>query len=693
MSYTRIPNPIWWIPDHVGLPLNDEYYAHFLENTLPYLPQAVYRDDEGTAIWTGGIVQFQPGGTLPDNMFFDPTKVYRMEIRHGDTQTDALIWEVNDIVPSGGNTPETDVIISTNNQITNSQFSQISFVSPLSITTAGTYDIAPGWSLVLVGSGTASISQVILLGNADAVNKPPYALRFNLSGWTSAKLYQRFNGTGGIWTSTSTQRSAVAVSLTAQAELTAHEMIMTYVPSTGTPQEIARDTINTSVYQVLQGAVILNASDDTSASNVAYIDLVITLPPTGIVNISNAQIVGQVGDSIPLSIPYEQETIERQKDYLYHIYANELLIKPKQSLLVGWNFSLNPYQFGQTTFGTVSTQVGYITDQTILRQESASCLQAGKAAVGERQCLKIKALTSKTANRFALIQYIDPASIRAYWSYYVSALARVKLVTTHSTSCRMKMRLIHRASLPSAVSASEPIASWAANGDPVFAAGWTALTPLNDPAYVLTGGFSEGADSFPAYAFEKMLLPTSTNADMTLGIVLYTMDNLNETSGTEDYILFDKVGLVPSQFACDAEAQTFDQVLRECQFYYENTYNPGVLAGAVTNTGMLYRSQTSNATTMTPKGFDVSFTTAKRIATYTLNIFSPASGTTDAVFADYHGFTSGDISFSANWTPTKAIKGFVADLVSGAPIIIHAGSAAADSRIFFHYEAKALLGV
>src|SRR5437762_3541778 len=169
--FVRAANPIWYMVDHVGQPLNDEYYAFFLTNTLPYLPQNVYRDPEGQVVWTGDVVQFSPAGTLPDNLYFDPNLVYRIEIRHGNSQTDELIWEINNFVPGSGSSSSLTslAILFAENQISNGSFSDVLFTPTLTssgqptltITLSGTYPIAPGWDLVLTGSGSTTLTQLI----------------------------------------------------------------------------------------------------------------------------------------------------------------------------------------------------------------------------------------------------------------------------------------------------------------------------------------------------------------------------------------------------------------------------------------------------------------------------------------------------------------------------------------------------
>ena len=129
--FVRSANPIWYLPDLIWLPLNDEYYAFFLTNTLPYLPQNVYRDPQGMTVWTGNVLEFFPNGTLPDNLYFDPNLVYRIEIRRGPTQSDPLIGNpIENYSPgnvSGGSSAT--YLLTAPNLLTNPQFSDINFSS------------------------------------------------------------------------------------------------------------------------------------------------------------------------------------------------------------------------------------------------------------------------------------------------------------------------------------------------------------------------------------------------------------------------------------------------------------------------------------------------------------------------------------------------------------------------------------
>lgn len=656
MSFVRAPNPIWYMVDLDGQGLNDEYYAFFLTNTLPYIPQNVYRDPEGLTVWTGNVVEFYPNGTLPNNLYFDPNLVYRIEIRHGNSQTDPLIYEINNFVPgSGGGGELTDLsLLTSENQVTNPNFSQVFFVGTpsssqptLTITTAGTYDVAPGWQLVLTGTGTTTLTQLIFSGltSNSSPNAINYALRVNNNGWTSAILQQRFNNNGGIFTG-----GAISMSVTARAQGSSEIISLVYSPSdAGDPAILvpnANDSglLTTGDYRVVQGTDNLPVSVNTDLSTVAYVDMQIVLPPSGIVDVTDFQVVGQsnpipVGiDPLTVNPPYQQQSEERHIDHSFHVYAQQLIQNTKKNILVGWTFALNPFQFITKTLTTVTNQTQYIADQTILHQETASSLQSGQAAQTGNFGLELKAINGVNANRFAIIQYIDPASFAPYWGQILSSLVRARIFTTHDTQVPLKMRLIYRTTLPSTISNTEPITGWDVNGDVTFAAGWTALEPVNDLAYVLENAYAnnEGATTFPALSFDQFSVPGfsgSLPTTQTLGVVLYTTEPLNNTAASEDSIVIDRVSLIPNKFAAEACAESFDESLRRCQYYYEKTYDTGVLPGTVTDVGRIYARTTlapNFADQFHPFSFAQNYQATKR-AIPIMSFYSPTTGTLDAV--------------------------------------------------------------
>src|SRR5580692_13101009 len=98
-------NPIWWIPDLDGNPLDDNYYMWVLSNDIPYVPLPIY-SGENLSVPLYNPVQFLANGTLPIDIYYDPDVVYRLEIRMGSaefpSQSDPLIYLVENYVPGNG---------------------------------------------------------------------------------------------------------------------------------------------------------------------------------------------------------------------------------------------------------------------------------------------------------------------------------------------------------------------------------------------------------------------------------------------------------------------------------------------------------------------------------------------------------------------------------------------------------------
>ena len=141
MSSTLIrgANPLWTVPTLVGQFMDDTYYFFTLQNTLPYLPAPVWQDPDGNVQWSDPI-EVLASGNLPGNIYFDPSMVYRLEWRAGPSQSDALIWLVENYVPGADVSPTGTGENITDNQITNPQFALVSFdpTSSLTINTATT---------------------------------------------------------------------------------------------------------------------------------------------------------------------------------------------------------------------------------------------------------------------------------------------------------------------------------------------------------------------------------------------------------------------------------------------------------------------------------------------------------------------------------------------------------------------------
>lgn len=590
--FVRAPNPIWWIPDLTGEPLNDEYFAFFLQNTLPYNFQNVYMDPNGISPWSNPI-EFLPSGTLPNNLYFIEGAVYRIEIRKGPSQTDQLIWLIENF-QVGGTNETVDTLITSSNVITNPQFADIYFSGSATFTAAGTYNIGPGWQLILTGSGSTTVTQHTNAGDTDTFGNPPYYLTLNNTGWTTVQLVQTLSNNGAIFGG-----GAAAVYFLASATGTQQTVTVTYSPSNGTGSfstNIFQGVITTGALQSYAGATNIPDSTNPDTGTAASVQIQFNMPGTSVLSFTNVQLVGQsinLSDTFVLpamgnlgSVPaFAEQSYERIVDHEFHVYRNSILIQAKESILSGWNFRNNPWQF--TT--PVSTNVAanqYTADQTIVIQQNyvasatGNNVAVGRGAVAQDYAFEVTPVTAH--NTFAVLQWIAPDSVRAYWGQNLSSNINVYIQTTHSTSVRCKMRLIYRAGLPNSTTQTDPIATWTEGSDPVAAAGYTLIVPPDDPIYTITSTPQD-------LQFNKMLLPASTNTNMTLGILFYTIDNMNQAA-TADVLNINDISLVYNDFALRTQNETFDETLRKCQFYYEKSYQLSDLPGTVTVVGVQYAS-------------------------------------------------------------------------------------------------------
>jgi len=699
MTMVRGSNPIWYEVDLTAHAFDDTFYMFVLDNEIPYAPLPTWQDPFGNVVWSNPI-RFLANGTLPNNIYFDPDVVYRLEFRQGNTQQDPLIYLVENYVPGGsGGTPIDDTSFSTDNQITNPQFSLINFSSPMMLTAISTQvlEVAPGWFLNLTGTGDVTLTQVLL--NSSVTENPTnasYALQIQLSGsWSNAYLSQRFTRNGVLWSNSFVSSSITALSGNAPQTISAilvdsqAHTLATVLPSTAL----------TAAFNAYPGVGEIGDSLDTDLPPTAYIEFQLSLPTNANVTLTSVQLISS---DVNIAFPYEQTTLERQIDHTWHYYRDSVVMQPKDSLLTGWDFGLNPWQFTPITPTTPTTsgtpaQCAYAGDQTIVyQQEGASEVLVGQAGGSQNFAYQVTALGSST--RFALIQYIDPTTVRDIWGQILSSLVRVNISTTHGTQVRFKMRLIWRTSLPSSIGNTEPISSWIGSADPVFSAGWNQVVPRNDPVYT----FGAAVQDFP---FEGMSLASvvPSSSDMTLGIVIYTLDPISNAS-TADSLQFYRISLVPNLFAINSSILSFDETLRRCCYYFEsskNTYvqlNTSGASGALIRTCNAFTNGITGNIDVFPRSFDIEYKTVKR--NNSSLVFYSEGGTIDQVTL-YLRNNGAQIATTAKavtlgWqsanSGNKAIQ-FQSVTQTGTPFWSVSGSVSnsTDAYVSFHYGADSRL--
>jgi hypothetical protein len=608
-----------------------------------------------------------------------------------------------------------DNIAITDNQLSNPQFSEVTF-NPLTpapgytfaVSGTGTvHNIAPDWDIITTGTGTVTVQQIASIDIALPSNAP-FLLDINSTssggGLTLLQLRQRLYQDPRLFAGGFANGSFVAGSKDGNP----HQLIMDYVPSsvTATSYQLINQNI-TGTFLQYTGTKEIDGVLNPDSPLTGYVDIVITIPVSAHIQITSLQLVAV--PSVNATVGFIEQTTQREADHLFHYYQHELIIKPKDTILTGWDFPMNPWQFTDPTSHIITNKCQYITDQTILYSQTASALYAGQANIAFRQCLSMTANNAGSAsNQFALIQFIDPTICRPYWSYIVSALVRCRLFSALNPAEQVgiKMRLIFATSLPLVIGNTEPIVSL--SGSTItFAAGWNVLAPLNDPTYILPNASTtfetpNGA-GFPEFSFDGFELPNCTTTTQTLGVVIYTTAPISNI-GSSSAIAFDSISLVPNRFAVQTNPKTTDQVLQECEFYYEKSYDSGTLPGTATIVGQQTYQQNYTLSgavlSMYPGIFNIDLRTAKRAIPGAGNIaiYTPATPATLGVqaitYINGSVLAFGDISLSNYLIGSSSTKYLVYTGIGVTPLIANATASTVNpySLIAFHYVVDVRLG-
>lgn len=311
----RGANPIWMEVDLQGNLFDDTFYLFVLENEIPYIPATVYHDPDLNVAWTNPI-RFLGNGTLPNDIFFEPGKVYRLEFRQGDSQSDPLIYEVDDYLPGeGGSTPVDTVAFTSSNQITNPQFALMNLESGsvISGTDPDPIEIAPGWELIVAGTGTVEFNLISLNNTNENPSNAPYALQITMSGWTedSVMLRQRFPQNGMLW-STKTVSSAITAKLEGSPQTIYADLIDSNGAVIGTV--LPATNINEEWNEYLGYAEVIQ-TDNPDSPPAAYVDYLLHLPSNIDIYVTSFQVIVQ---DLPITPSFDQDAISRQIDHTYN---------------------------------------------------------------------------------------------------------------------------------------------------------------------------------------------------------------------------------------------------------------------------------------------------------------------------------------------------------------------------------------
>lgn len=574
------------------------------------------------------------------------------------------------------------------NQITNPQFSTVLF-QPTGITLSLTGSnvitaVAPGWFIKTSGTGTVTLIQQSLV--VDTPSGAPYSLDIQSSaGITSIILYQRIynsprllNGTNIAVYFEAACPSAIAVPLTLGYQYST-DVSITNIDLT--PSVTPIDLSYTSVV----GSTNVSGSPST-ANGTGYLDIILTLETNTRIQVTSFQLVSVSNlSNEPL---FYQISTPLQQAQLFWYYNSLLQYKPIPSYLVGWDFPFNPVQLLGPT-GNAASLGGanlsqYIWDQTILFASVDNVLNFTRNS----STFGIKIGTSGTSS-FALVQYLQLRQAREILSQR-NALQLKGLVSSGTLTGTVSL-FWTSGSLPSLAAATYQslVSSVSASGVPTAGNGtWTAV-PNVQYGNSVPFSLSTTDSIFNFNQFDATASSAGTTATF-IAIVIAFAPMTSAQSITIDYC-----SLVGGDIPTRPAPKTPDEVLRECQFYFESTYNMGGAPGTPSTIGQILAPQvTSQATgggtlSAFASPFELQFNTIKASSGPIITFYSPSTGASNNVL--YNAINnnasvfSSDVMVTSFWTVSTGQRG--ANYVSSTATAVYTAAAVATAfNAYIQYQ-------
>lgn len=570
--------------------------------------------------------------------------------------------------------------------------------------------LAPDWDLVVTGTGDVVVSRIAPVGSLNIITNPPYLLQINSSGAiTVLRLRQRLPGNPGIWANGSLSSSFVG-----KTNSSAVTMTMRYEDSNGTSTTLVTGTFPSSgVYTQLTGNVTLGASSNPDTADDGYVDIIIDLPTTVQIQITSLQVVF-TGDAV-VTVPYDQTTKNRQIDHLFNYYKPKLSYKPMPSYLVGWDFPLNPAQFdGHRT--QAATAIGanaskYVWDQTLIFQSANSGVGVSGGSAGEI------VLTANNTTQMAIIQYLPAEIARQILNDRISVNVQAK--ASAPVNATVSLWYTTDATLPVASPGTNQslVATLGANGKPAtFHGNWTEVPrqKLGDALFEIG---TNATTNFNNYAFSGWDLEGAAAANTATFFAIVIGTASVASNGT---VRFYNVGLCRGDIPTPPAPKTFEQTLKECEYYYEKSYNfstpPGTATGG--NSVLIRQSDEFDIASTPPAHnwyrapFTLEYKTIKRSNTPAITFYDIAGNQNQIRYTVYDNTNPAASSGGAVFVPTPAQTNIASSgwsilnrsnkrttyvINTSAPVVQEVGSGAHQGAlaavIDFHYVVDARLGI
>lgn len=509
------------------------------------------------------------------------------------------------------------------NELTNPQFAQILFnplLTPtITIPGAGTYNIriAAGWNLNVTATGatTVQLTRNAIAGSTAYPFNPPYTLTVTPgANITALSLSQRLNNNPSIWSPQPGGADGYLATSILLAPLSS--VTIYYAPSNGAQQTLLTANNLTGIYAESNNTVQLTPASNADSSAVGYVDIIISLPVSNAVTLSNIQVVGL--ETNLQGVVYDQTSVNRQYDLMFNYYNSLLQYKPIRSYLVGWDFALNPTQaLGPTlaASGAGANTSRYVWDQTVVFQSANSGPAISRGTNG---CLTI---TATNTTQFALVQYLEQSVARMILNGRNSVNLAAFTSLVGGLGGTISLWYTTDSSLPSCAANNSIVATLNAAGKPAtFNGNWSEVPRSNLGDATFNIGASPNTTNFNDYGFSGWdLNGIAASNTATWFAIVVGFASLPAASTVN----IDSISLVPGDIPTRPAPLTGGEALRMCQWYYRKTFAQGTIPATAVgvHTGELFFIANKAGAVLNTSGF---FGWPTMVTIPTVTYFSPA---------------------------------------------------------------------
>lgn len=671
----------YYVDKDTGLPLSNgtlEFYRDADRNTAKTvyqlttsggdyeytsLPNPVTLSSVGTVQNAAGdnvLAYFYPYTTNPASGELDLDLYYVV-----CKDEDGNIQWTREALPNlaAGNDPAQDGQANSN-ELSNPQFTEYFLPNAATTLTVSSsnqvFPIAPDWDLVASGTGTITVQRVPVNGNEQIDTSPAYYLSITPSAnVTSPYLRQRLKLNSGLWSGKYLSGFVVA-----QSGVGSNALSMRYQDSSGDLNDVKIfDASLGASWKRYGGSAKLNDSTNSQSGLNAHVDIVIELPPAARCDITSIQVISTQAQLIGDIQPYDARSANRELALMGDYYIPNLQAKRVPSLLVGWDFPVNPTQFGSS--GSVSTNTAsYIWDQTIAKTSSTATLTYSKnSATGGLQ------LNHGVADQsYALIQYLsgDDAAQFLNTPLSVNISGYTRNGGNNAGTTAVQVKLFANANASQFGTLPTTIVDLAANGAATLTAtavsnGWYEITRQNLPT--ATGSLTPLADLADINERQDIGLTgwqieDTTQVTNSVQGIAVVVSFVPQASSTDYNTIVNSIAVLPSALPCRPAPESTEQVRKKCQWFYETSYNPGVTIPTATQVGAVVvqahlELTGSNVYNTFARGFSFPFKTEKRVNPSLT--FYPVQGTLTASQATVYSL-NGNSTIAANFSGSNPVN-------------------------------------